>query len=131
MSSFFFMIAMAISTTGFGMHEAKCSVDDAAPVSAKQVCEIFQDEFQQALLKNKNTDNLLFDKGREFGIELSAPQGPKITGNISWKIAGSSSAKAIKGEQVQNITMDKAIDVQSYRSLIRELIRINWKHLSK
>jgi len=131
MSSFLLMIALAVSNIGFGPHQAECSIEGTAPISAEQACEIFKDEFEQALQRNKGSENTYSENGREFAVELTGPKGPKISGSISWKVTGSPSAGTVRGEQVQNITMDKAIDSQSYRALIKELIRINWKDLSK
>ena len=93
-------------------------------ISSSQLCDILADElkhaFPEAAVSEDNGAT-----GLRLFLRVEGPMGPRLEGTLNWKRDASGDGEQGTGNPVINMTADRKVRPQSYRALVRELIRVN------
>jgi hypothetical protein len=101
-----------------------CESVGQGSISPSQLCDILADELKHAFPGTA----LSADNGAtrlHLFLHVNGPVGPRLEGTLNWKRDASGAGDPGTGTPVINMTADREVGPQSYRALVRELIRVN------
>ena len=101
-----------------------CESVGQGSISPSQLCDILADELKHAFPETVLSEDNGAARLRLF-LRVEGPMGPRLEGTLNWKRDASGAEDPGTGRPVINMTADRKVGPQSYRALVRELIRVN------